>query len=413
MLLLSVRVCVPQKSPATGVDSFLKHMNKKITISIIIILLLIGGGIYWFYSKKPAEERPAIISALFPSAGEKEIEGLPSPSTDGNLPIGGELPGGVVAGKNLIQLTSNAISGAGSASTTIRYVEKSTGHIYEINPDGQNRQRLSNTTILKTFETLWSYRANKLIIRYLESSLVRNLSASVSTTTQGVFLPQSTAAVAVSPNEDKIFYLVLTEETAMGLTANFENKNQKNIFNSPFGEFNVSWPKNDMITLLTKPSAFSEGFFYSLNSQTGKFGKIIGDVKGLTAFLSPDGARVIYSESNSNSLETKIFNIKEKTSSDFDLRTLPEKCAWSKSNKDIVYCAVPDNFPQGDYPDDWYQGLISFKDSIWQKNFSTGETKVLINETNTDVINPFLTKDENYLIFTNKTDNTLWSLKLK
>ena len=74
---------------------------------------------------------------------------------------------------------------------------------------------------------------------------------------------------------------------------------------------------------------------------------------------------------------------------------------------------MPDNFPQGDYPDDWYQGLISFKDSIWQKNFSTGETNILINETNADVINPFLTKDENYLIFTNKTDNTLWSLKLK
>lgn len=390
-------------------------MNKKIIVSIIIILFLIVGGIYWYYSQKsvaPGEQK-GFLSIFFPSAGEKIIEGLPNPSTGGGLPTNGGLPSGGVIGKNLIQLSTNAVSGAGMASTTIRYVEKSTGHIYEINPDGQNRQRLSNTTILKTFESFWSYRANKLIIRYLESSLVRNLSASIGTTTQGIFLPQSTAAVAISPNEDKIFYLVLTEETAMGLTANFENKNQKNIFNSPFGEFNVSWPKNDIITLLTKPSTFSEGFFYSLNSQTGKFGKIIGGIKGLTAFLSPDGARVIYSESNNNSLNTKIFNIKDKTSSDFELRTMPEKCAWSKSNKDIVYCAVPDNFPQGDYPDDWYQGLISFKDSIWQKNFSTGETKVLINETNADVFNPFLTKDENYLIFTNKTDNTLWSLKLK
>jgi hypothetical protein len=386
-------------------------MNKKITISIIIILLLIGGGFYWFYSKKPAEERPAIISILFPSAGEKTIEGLP-PTTP-SVPTNNGIPGNKTGEKNLIQLTSNAISGAGMASATVRYIEKSTGHIYEINPDGQNRQRLSNTTILKTFETFWSYRANKLIIRYLESSLVRNLSASISTTTQGVFLPQSAIAVAVSPNEDKIFYLISTDGMIKGITANFENKNQASIFSNSFGEFNISWPKNDMITLLTKPSAFSEGFFYSLNSQTGKFGKIIGEIKGLTALLSPDGAKVIYSESNNNSLKTKIFNVKDKTSSDFDLRTLPEKCVWSKSNKDIVYCAVPDNFPQGDYPDDWYQGLISFKDSIWQKNFSTGETKVLIQETNSDIINPLLTKEENYLIFTNKDDNTLWSLKLK
>jgi len=397
-------------------------MNKKTIIisAIIIILILMIGGVWLFYRNKPAEEIPAIISGLFPSAGEKNIQGLTGPSGNEELPSG-QNQNQVLKQGNLIQLSSNAISGAAGASTTVRYIEKSTGHIYEINPDGQNRQRLSNTTILKTFESFWSLAANKLIIRYFEeSSVVQNsllsvktFSSTISTTTQGIFLPQSITSVTVSPNEDKIFYLISTEGTTMGISANFENKNQKNIFNSSFGEFNVSWPKNDMITLLTKPSAFSEGFFYSLNPQTGKLGKIIGEIKGLTALLSSDGTRVIYSESNNKSLETKIFNLKQQTSSDFDLKTLPEKCVWSKSNKDIVYCAVPDNFPQGDYPDDWYQGLVSFKDSIWQKNFSTGETNILISETNVDVINPFLTKDENYLIFTNKENNTLWSLKLQ
>lgn len=404
----------------------LNMTNRKITIilSIVIILLLIIGGFYWFYAGKPAEERPAIISILFPSAGEKTIEGLPGPSADGSLPSGGELPAGVVVGKNLIQLTSNAISGAGMASATVRYIEKSTGHIYEINPDGQNRRRLSNTTILKTYESFWSPTANKVIIRYFEeSSAVQNsflspktFSLTISTTgttTQGVFLPQSIGATTVSLNEDKIFYLVPSGEMTQGITASFENKNQKNIFSSSFGEFNVGWPKNDTITLLTKPSAFSKGFFYSLNPQTGKFGKIIGEIKGLTALLSPDGTRVIYSESSGKSLETKIFNLKQQTSSDFDLKTLPEKCAWSKINKDIIYCAVPNEFLSGDYPDDWYQGIISFSDSVWQKDFSTGQTKILINEINTDAINPFLSKDEKYLIFTNKENNTLWSLKLK
>ncbi len=407
-------------------------MNKKIiiTISIIIILFLIGGGIFWFYSKKtgaPGEEK-GFLSFLFPSAGEKEIKGLPGAET--GLPTNGEITGKKTEEKKLTQLTSNAVSGAAAASTTVRYIEKSTGHIYEINPDGQNRQRLSNTTILKTFESFWSPRANKVIIRYFEeastvqnSSLsIKTFSAALSTTTQkiatttpiqGTFLPSSITAVTVSLDEDRIFYLVPTEEKTMGITANFENKNQKNIFNSSFGEFNINWPKSDTITLLTKPSAFSEGFFYSLNPQTGKFGKIIGEIKGLTALLSSDGARVIYSESGNSSLETKIFNVKENKSSDFDLKTLPEKCVWSKLNKNIVFCAVSNKIPSGDYPDDWYQGLISFKDSIWQKDFSTGKTNILIEQTDTDAINPFLNKDESYLIFTNKENNTLWSLKLK
>ncbi len=395
-------------------------MNKKIIIilSAIVILLLLAGGIYWFYPNKPASERPGIISALFPSAEEQQIQGLPTPGG------GGGLPGGIQVEKTLIQLTQNAVSGAGAASTTIRYIEKSTGNIYEIAPNGQNRKRLSNITILKTFESFWSADASKLILRYFEEGAypsVKTFSASLTatgtstatTTLQGIFLPSSATAVAVSPAEDKIFYLISTGDGISGITADFGNKKQSNILNIPFSEFNINWPSKNIITLLTKPSAATEGFLYSLDPKTGDFQKIIGGVNGLTVLVSPDGARMIYSQSRNSGIETKIFNLKDKTSSGFGLTTLPEKCVWSKIDKNIIFCATPNNFPSGDYPDSWYQGLISFNDSVWQINLSNGETNVLINETKSDVINPFLSKDENYLVFTNKKDNTLWSLKLK
>jgi len=376
---------------------------------------LIIGAIWLFYRNKPANEVPAVISGLFPSSGEKTIEGLPGPSGNNE---GENLPTGQPAGteKILKQLTTNAITSATVASTSIRYMEKSTGHIYDVSPDGQNRLRLSNTTILKTFENFWSVKANKLIARYFEDSgSVKTFSFALGATStiSGIFFPQTITEMAVSPSEDKIFYLVSTDGAFKGITANFENKNQASIFSSPFGEFNIIWPKSDIITLLTKPSAFVPGFFYSINSKTGKFDKIIGDILGLTARLSPDGTRVIYSQSKNNSFTTKIFNAQDKTSVDFELTTLPEKCVWSGLNKNIVYCAAPNDLPAADYPDDWYQGLVFFSDSVWQKDFSNGATKILIQETNADIINPFLTKDESYLIFTNKTDNTLWSLKIK
>lgn len=402
-------------------------MNKKIIIilSAIVILLLLAAGIYWFYSNKPASERPGIISALFPSAGEQQIQGLPTPGGEGGL------PGGIRAEKTLTQLTQNAVSGAGTASTTIRYIEKSTGNIYEIAPNGQNRNRLSNITILKTFESFWSVDAGKVILRYFEEGAypsVKTFSASLfatgtstplgtgqatTTTLQGIFLPSSAAAVAVSPAEDKIFYLIPAGDGVSGITADFGNKKQSNILNIPFGEFNINWPSKNIIALLTKPSAAAEGFLYSLDPKTGSFEKIIGGVNGLTALVSPDGARMIYSQSRNSGIETKIFNLKDKTSSGFGLTTLPEKCAWSKIDKNIIYCAAPNDLSSRDYPDGWYQGMISFNDSVWQINLSTGETNVLINETKSDVINPFLSKDENYFVFTNKKDNTLWSLKIK
>lgn len=394
-------------------------MNKKaiIILSAVIVIIIAVVGIFWYYSKKPASERPGIISTLFPFGEEEELglgvppEGLPLPS----IPE--------VKILTLTQLTKNAISGAGAASTTIRYIERSTGHIYEIEPSGQNRKRLSNTTILKTFESFWSSMADKMVLQYFETDQpylsIKTFSAilppqgATTTAISGMFLPQSIMAIAISPEEEKIFYLDSTEGKATGVVADFENKKQSKIFSTPFGEFNASWPSKNIIALLTKPSATALGFFYSLDSRTGEFKRILGDIKGLTALMSRDAERVIYSQSADRELETKIFNLKSKETAAFSLTTLPEKCAWSKIDLAVIFCSVPDNLASADYPDEWYQGLISFNDSIWQNNLSLGETILLKSNTGLDIINPFLTKDENYLVFTDKNDNTLWSLRLK
>lgn len=393
-------------------------MNKKaiIILSAVIVIVIVIVGLYWYYSKKPASERPGIISGLFP-VGEEEELGLAVPPEGPPPP---QIPEVKVLA--LTQLTQNAISGAGAASTTIRYIERSTGHIYEIEPNGQNRKRLSNNTILKTFESFWSSNADKAILQYFETDQtylsVKTFSATLpqgATTTaiSGMFLPQTITAVAVSPEEEKIFYLDSTEGKATGIVADFENKKQNKIFSTTFGEFDASWPSKNIITLLTKPSATAQGFFYSLDSKTGEFKRILGDIKGLTALLSRDSERVIYSQSVAKKMETKIFNLKNKETIGFSLTTLPDKCAWSKTDPAVIYCSVPENLPSADYPDEWYQGLISFSDSIWRNNLSLGETALLKSDTGIDIINPFLTKDENYFVFTDKNDNTLWSLRLR
>lgn len=394
-------------------------MNKKaiIILSAIIVIVIVIVGIFWYYSKKPASERPGIVSFLFP-VGEEEELGLAVPPEGLPLPPIPEVK--VLA---LTQLTQNAVSGAGAASTTVRYIERSTGHIYEIEPNGQNRKRLSNTTILKTFESFWSFNANKAILQYFETDQtylsVKTFSAIIpsqgatTTAVSGMFLPQSITAVAISPEEEKIFYLDSTEGKTTGVVADFENKKQSKIFSTTFGEFSAGWPSKNLITLLSKPSATALGFFYSLDSRTGEFKRILGDIKGLTALMSRDGENVIYSQSADKNIETKIFNLKNKEITSFSLTTLPEKCAWAKTEPIVIYCSVPENLAAADYPDEWYQGLISFNDSIWRNNLSLGETILLKDNTGLDIINPFLTKDENYFVFTDKNDNTLWSLRLK
>ncbi len=230
---------------------------------------------------------------------------------------------------------------------------------------------------------------------------------------QGIFLPSTTAAVAVSVSEDRIFYLDQRDGFVNGITADFENKKQSNIFTLPFGEFNVSWPAKTVIALLTKPSALADGFLYFLNPQSKKFEKTMGGIKGLTTLVSLDGERIIYSQSKNKTIETNAFTTKDKKSTTAGLATLPEKCVWSSLNKGVAFCAVPKEISKGDYPDIWYQGLVSFNDSVWKADFVMGETELIDDKMEADIINPFLDKSESHFFFINKKDNSLWSLKLK
>jgi len=114
-----------------------------------------------------------------------------------------------------------------------------------------------------------------------------------------------------------------------------------------------------------------------------------------------------------------LFNIKKGESKLLPFETLPEKCVWSNTNIKVIYCAVPKAFPIGEtYPDSWYQGLVSFTDSIWMINTDTMAASLIFDiekesGEQMDVIDVQLDKKDNYLFFTNKTDLTFWSLSLK
>lgn len=406
-------------------------MNKptKIIITAIIIVMLAAGFFAFFVGKKPAEVANNTTTGDFPDTGDSAGRASSRSLGEGasSSRIGKEAP------KNILtQLTKNAISGAAYYGTsTALYMERATGHIYKINLDGTNKIRLSNATVPKSFEAVWSYKSDKMAVRYFEDPksgsvklTVKTFLASIghllkATTTseaelKGLALPSIVSEIAVSPAEDKIFYLnSLENDITEGVVADFSNKNQKKIFELPFGEFNVSWPNKDNIVLLTKPSAKAEGYLYFLNAKTGALTRILGGIKGLTAIVSPDGEKIVFSGIGQNGTEAKIYNVKSKTISNFGFATLADKCVWGEKNKNMIYCALPLNISGSNQPDAWYQGTVSFDDGIWSKNVSTGESKNILSRFGADIMNIFVSDDENHLIFTDKNDGTLWSLKIK
>ena len=79
---------------------------------------------------------------------------------------------------------------------------------------------------------------------------------------------------------------------------------------------------------------------------------------------------------------------------------------------------MPKSENQGQYPDSWYQGEVSFSDAIWKIDVASGNTTMVsdpasINSEEVDGVRLSLDDNQNFLFFMNKKDSYLWELNLK
>jgi hypothetical protein len=307
---------------------------------------------------------------------------------------------------------------------TIEFMDRATGHIYETSSSTLDIIKLSNTTVPKIQEALFSTKESVLVRDLMDDSDIirtrfgiQKLTTATSTdmTLMLQDLPLNITNVAISPNKSKIFYTQKISPT--GVIANFDGKSNVIAFDSPYKEWLLQWPSERTITITTKPSAFADGFAYKIDVNTKAMQKLIGGIRGLTTLLSPSGEMLAYNNSEQGSPNLYAMNMQTKDISNLYFRTLPEKCIWSQREKDVLYCAVPEDVAIGDYPDVWYQGRIFFNDSLWKINTRTSETRLIANLNrlsgqSIDVINPVLSPSEDYIMFSNKSDLSLWGLRL-
>jgi len=313
--------------------------------------------------------------------------------------------------------------------STIRYMERGTGHIYETATSTLEKTRLSNTTLPKIYEAFFVNKGDNLILRGLigSSDIISTQYASlvVSSTTEDLDgpnksletkdLPIQISQIAISPSKTQLFSIM--ESGVRGLLSKIDGGAQVGIFDTPYREWIASWPEERNIVLTTRASGFAPGFAYILNTSTKALTRVLGNIYGLTTLASPDLSKILYSKSERGTFTLNYFNRTDSSSAELSFKTLPEKCIWSKKEKGVLFCAIPENIAFSTYPDVWYQGLINFSDSVWKIDINTGEARLIINIQSEfgeviDVINPHLSTTEDYLVFTNKTDLTLWGLQL-
>jgi hypothetical protein len=314
--------------------------------------------------------------------------------------------------------------------SALRYVARATGNIYETFADNISEKQFSSTVIPKVYDAYLGNKGQSVAMRYLQADgktietflgilpkepLGGNTSA-VNIT--GSLLPNNVEDISISPDTGNLFYLFDSGDEMVGTTINLTTNKKVQIFDSPFTEWLSWWPNSKIITLTTKPAASVPGYMYEINGTNGKnFNEVLGNINGLTTEASPDGKLILYADDN---LSLNIYNPTKNLSTLLGVKSLPEKCVWGSAS-DVIYCAVPKSIDPGQqYPDAWYQGEVSFSDSIWKIEAKTGLATQLLDPVTApgggeeiDGIKLMLDSSQNYLFFVNKKDSYLWEFNLK
>jgi len=297
---------------------------------------------------------------------------------------------------------------------SIRYTERKNGHVYKMFLDTKIKEKISNLTLTSIHEAFFNNSGDNIIYRYIaQDDSISTLSMKIDSGTKD-FLPQNITDFATSLDQTKFFYLVKNKNGSTGLTKNFSDGKENIVFNSPFTEWLPQWTNNQNIFLTTKPYYGTNGSIFLLNTASKTITKVFGGVAGLTTLVNANSSNILYSVSTGTGPKLNVFNIGKHESVDLKTSGLPEKCVWGSDDVNI-YCAIPNVITGNQYPNIWYQGLVSFDDYFMKINTITGERTTIANstdETPVDAINLFLNRDENQLFFINKKDYTLWSLDI-
>ncbi len=416
----------------------MSNRNSIIVLGLIVILII--GGLFWYFNTGTSTPNTTPIT-------QTDNTALPFGNTPQNKPsnTGGTgatsttvgtstqvIPAKITA--KLFQVYKNPTSGSvffvnKSGQEALRFVDRGNGNVYEYVPASNSGEsvRITNTTVPKIQEALWSAAGSAVLFRYLDGDTdhIATFDAKIVATSTGslgmitgTFLASDILQAAANPKGDKLFSFFEKKGGAgsYGVLSNFDGSGKKQVFDSPVALWNVSWPKENILAFTTKPTYKDDGFLFFFNPTTSSFDKILGGLPGLSALANQATDRIAYSMTNNGSFYLDIYDVKNKATKDIRISTLADKCAWDPTDSTVLYCAIPQTIPNANYPDSWYDGTVSFSDSLWRINTDADEAERVYQTSESDgridAMNLAISPSGQYVSFINKNDLSFWLLSL-
>lgn len=399
-------------------------MRRTVIVGAIALVVVLVLGFLFFFTNSSE-----------PSGGEQSSGGgffgslFPFNFGGGNDPLLGE-PGTEEPGVDtrpvpkLRQVSRDPVGGgflfaSERASTTIRYIERATGHVFETSTDTLTTRRISNTTIPGVYEVLWE-DGNNFIIRYFGESLepetvaVSLAETEGEQTINGTFLPSWDRAT-LDPERETLFSITETASGASASLARADGSNPRSVLASPISSW-IPLQSEDDLYLHTAPASRIPGFLYRVVNQN--LVRVLGPRLGLLSVVSPSGRFVLFSDHSERGISLSVLDTTTNEVQELPLATFATKCAFISEAPLRVFCGVPSEFPDGDYPTDWLLGKTELRDDLWLIELPQGSATFLAapfedEGVALDVTSIVTNESGSYVGFVNNNDLSFWVFDLR
>ena len=399
-------------------------------------MIVLGAVFYFFlFDKNSSGSALQTVEDYLPFGKSTSVSAGNTETSDNasnqpvNIPVGTNSSStDQSASARLREITSSPVAGfTVLGNGVIRYIDRATGNIYNTKARSSEIDRLTDTTISRIQEAFFTDNGSSTVLRWLGDNdavkttigqiLPPTASSSDEGSINGYYIDDNIDSVAISPDSQKIYSIFASANQSIGVLSDYKGDSQKNIFTSPLSQWTAYWINNNLIALTSKAASIAPGSLLTLNPKTGNTTSVLNNINGLTDLINPKADTALVSYATPNNLQLALDVVGTNSIENLAESTLPEKCVWSESTSTLAYCFVPNSIPSANYPDAWYQGIVSFNDSIYSIDASTGNmTKIYdpagTDNDNIDAISPVISPDGNFLVFMNKKDGSLWSFDI-
>lgn len=397
----------------------MKRKRLYIAISILVIVLTVGLLVWAVFIGRQQQELQQDIKDLGYFG-----------STSGGGSQGGGLFGGVFGGGDegdfetpgpepiLRQIYNLPTAGyIKKRADAIRFVDRATGHVFEKDlPDGTTT-RIEQTTVPRVYNAVFTEDGDGVVRQYIDEknniiSIYNEISGDPS---EGFQLPINLIDIKSNGAGNQLVSIARTPEGSAVSLLHLDGSVEKNIFSSALRDWSLDW-EGDSLLLTQKPSGNLPGSSYLFDVASGAQSTALQQVAGLTTKLNLGGDLVLYASIRGEGRPVlSVKNLKTRDVISLDVAGLPEKCVWDSLESNIVFCALPNSFPDVQLPDAWYQGGVHFVDALWKIDVSTGFAEHILSPTTSngvslDMTSLAMSRSGDAIFFINKTDQTLWSL---